>query len=75
MPKKNKFRKYNLDNRDCDYCGEFHWAGEMTYLGNIPGRGHTFICSKCELRRNAIQEAKKVKKEREDLKASQPKLF
>jgi hypothetical protein len=47
----------------------------MTYLGNIPGRGQTFICSKCELRRNAIQKAKKVKKEREDLKASQPKLF
>lgn len=68
-------RKYNFDNRNCDYCGEFHYKGELTYLGFIPGKGNMFICRKCEIRRNAIEKSKKIKKERDQLKDSQPKLF
>jgi len=75
MPKKNKSRKYNFENRNCDYCGQFHYKGELTYLGRFPNEGDKFICRECEIRRNAIEASKKLKKEREELKASQPTLF
>jgi hypothetical protein len=66
---------YNHDNCHCDYCGDFHYKGQLIYLGRIPGRGHVFICSGCKSRRDAIQASKKIKKERQKLRDSQPKLF
>lgn len=66
---------YNYDNRNCDYCGEFHYKGELTYLGRFPNEGHVFICNKCKARRKAIQASKKVRKQRQELRDSQPTLF
>lgn len=66
---------YNYDNRNCDYCGNLHWKGELTYLGRLPGQGDTFICEPCKVHRNSMLASKKASAERRKLRDSQPTLF
>lgn len=81
MPKKQNNRKYNLENRHCNDCGKLHSKGELTYYRFKPGkgRGHWFICRPCDAaeaaKKAAIERNMQIKKEREELKASQPTLF
>ena len=60
--------KYNFDNRNCDYCHQFHYKGELIYIGKIPNRGNCFICVSCKA---SADEKRRLKKLRE----SQPTLF
>jgi len=66
---------YNYDNRNCDYCGNFHWKGELTYIGCLPDQGDTFICEPCKVHRSKMLASKKASAERRKLRDSQPTLF